>query len=340
MSKDLEPKKDIISIVLQNYKDYEADSSVITAIGQEEIEELKEISSVLESPVNNLMNEKSSAQHLISTNLLSIKTEADKINPDNFNLNPGFLGRIIEKITGSSGLNKYATKYSSVRSVIESISTSLSEGIVLLKSDNFAFNKDKERFRKSADSLKDKIEYLKEISTELDLMIENESDKDKKAFLINKVAFDLNAHIVDLVVIQSAAQQGLMGLDILIQNNNELIKGVNRTKNVAIPVLSIGFTIATGLANQKRVLDTINSVNKTTSDIMVQNAEMLKTQGVEIQKQASSALLDLNGMKAAIGILIESANEVETFRQEALPKMKETIKEFSALSNSIELALK
>jgi len=339
MSKELVKEEKMIKTILKNYKEYKADPTVITSIGKEEINELRQISSILDTPVKNLMNEKGTIQDHISNNLLSIKTEADKINPNNFDLSPGFFGRLIEKFTGSSALNKYASKFATVKDTIESISESLVEGILLLESDNRTFIEDRERFRAAANSLEHKINYLNKLNNELNIFIEKEEDEDKKKFLKDKVSYDIKAHIIDLQTVHSAAQQGLIALDILIENNKELIKGVERTKNVAIPVLSIGFTIATGLANQKKVIDTISTVNKSTSDIMLQNANMLKTQGVEIQTQATTALLDLEDMKKAVDTLISTVNEVETFKENALPKMQSTINEFNSLSQTLDSKL-
>lgn len=328
-------KKELINNLVIKHKNYETDSSVITSIGKEEIQTLKELSDILDNPVSELMSGEETLQNRISESLLEIKTEADKINPNKFNLSPGWFGRFLNALTGSNAINKYATKYSSVKSTIESIIISLDQGIELLKNDNFTFSKDRERFRKSADSLMEKIDYLKSVNEELDLRIKEEQDEDTKKFLSENVSFDLKGHIIDLQTIHSAAQQGLVALDILISNNEELIKNVERTKNITVTVLSIGFTIATGLANQKKVLDTTNAVNETTSKIMLQNSEMLKTQGVEIQKQASSALLNLEDMEKALNNLDNAVSDIDNFKRESLPKMQETIDRFSEISGKI-----
>jgi len=332
----------IIDKLIEDNKRFEFDSKMITDIGKEEMKELKELSSILDKPIKDLVvtDSENTVQSHISKSLIKIKTEADSINPAKFDFNPGFFGRIIQKVTGSSTLSQYANKFLSAKEAIESINDSLNEGIIILNEDIETLEKDQKRFKKTLKSLEEKIIYLQKLNAECLARIDIEENEEIKKFLQENVLYELSTHILDLQTVQSATMQGVVAIDILIKNNKELIKGVKRTRNVAIPVLSIGFTIASGLHNQQKVLDVVQSVNKTTSEVMLANAEMLKTQGTKIQRQATESLLDLNDMKKAVETLISAVEEVESFKVEALPKMQKSIEDFNNLSVQLESKIK
>ena len=53
-------------------------------------------------------------------------------------------------------------------------------------------------------------------------------------------------------------QQGIMAIEVVIRNNKELIRGVERAKNVTISALKISaWIVASALYNQKIVLKKI-----------------------------------------------------------------------------------
>ena len=329
----------IVTKIQKEIKSMNFNTNIITDIGSKEVEDLKEISTILDKPIRDLVNPGDTTQNFISTNLVKIKTEADKINPAKFDFNQGFLGRMISKITGSSRLGEYATKFVSVKENIESINNSLSGGVLVLEKDINDFEKESKRFRTITKNLKEKIVYLEDMRTEITKVIEETEDLEVKKALQEKVLYELNTHVLDLLAVESAAMQGIASIDILIKNNKTLVKGVNRARNVAIPVLTIGFVIASGISNQKKILNVVQSVNKSSSEIMLKNAEMLKSQGMEIQKQATESLLDLSDMQKAVETLISSIEEVETFKVASLPKMQESIKSFNELSLKLDSKL-
>jgi len=328
--------ENVLEEVIVAFNEYQDTNTIITSIGSTELNEIGEISKVLDAPVKNIMGEKNSPQDNIATSLIEIKVQADTINPGNFDLNPGFFGRMLGKITGNTAINKYATQYTSTKDIIESISKSLDHGILELKEDNGIFEQDKARFRKASNSLKAQIQLLMAMSETVEKRIETVESEEEKNFLQEEVLFTLNSHTIDLQQTHMASLQGVAAINLLIKNNRELIRGVERTKRAVIPVMSIGFTIATGLATQKKILDLTENINKAASETMLQNSKMLKEQGVQIQKQASNAMLDIDKITESMNLLVEAIDDVENYKKEALPGMKESIAQLSNLSDIVD----
>lgn len=86
------------------------------------------------------------------------------------------------------------------------------------------------------------------------------------------------------------------------------------------------------MANQRLVLDRIESLNSTTSQMIGGTAKALRQQGVDIQKRASSAMLDMQVLEEAFGEVMGAINDLSTYRQEALPRLDEQIDRLATLA--------
>lgn len=310
-------------------------SKFIENVGTEEIRSIQTLSRSLQQPIKEMAALDTDANK-ISQSLIDLKVHVEEIDPGKFDFNPGWIGRMLAKVTGSSAINKYVTKYSSTQDVIKAVVHSLQEGKKSLEEDNIIFGEDKKKYREMTLVLREKIKILAETDKIIAEKIEEEQDPDRKYFLQEEIAFPLKQHIIDLEQTNVVSGQGVIALDILMKNNKELIRGVNRASNVTVTALTIGATIMLGLANQKKVLDKVKAVNETTDRILLATSETLKTQGVEIQKQASSATLNIENLKMALSNAIEAINEVETFKRNALPEMDKAISQLNSLSDTVE----
>ena len=80
------------------------------------------------------------------------------------------------------------------------------------------------------------------------------------------------------------------------------------------------------------MLDKVQALNSTTSNLISKTAELLKTQGTAIQKTASGTMLDMNALRTAFADIRIALEDLSKFRQEALPIMSAQIKELDTLS--------
>jgi uncharacterized protein YaaN involved in tellurite resistance len=134
-------------------------------------------------------------------------------------------------------------------------------------------------------------------------------------------------------------QQGVLSTAIIVGNNKELVRGVDRALDVTISALQVAVTVALALAHQKIVLDKIEAVNKTTSDLIAGTAAQLKKQGADIHTRASSANLDMESLKSAFADINAAMEEISNYRREALLQMAQTILEFDKLAEEGEAAI-
>jgi uncharacterized protein YaaN involved in tellurite resistance len=161
-------------------------------------------------------------------------------------------------------------------------------------------------------------------------------DPDKIRFITEEVLFPLRQRVMDLQQMLVVNQQGIMAIEVVIRNNKELIRGVDRAKNVTISALKISVTVASALYNQKIVLKKIELLNQTTNDLIASTSRMLKEQGAEIHKQSLESSISVDTLKQAFADVLSALDSISTYKQEALPKMRETINQFRELADDGE----
>jgi uncharacterized protein YaaN involved in tellurite resistance len=145
--------------------------------------------------------------------------------------------------------------------------------------------------------------------------------------------------VLDLQQQLAVNQQGVLASEIIIRNNKELIRGVNRSLNVTATALQVGATVAIALANQKNVIDKMNAVSKTTNDLISGTAARLRQQGTEIHRQASSAAVSVESLKSAFADLNAAMTDIATFRRNALPQMAQTVLELDQVTADAEKSI-
>ena len=122
----------------------------------------------------------------------------------------------------------------------------------------------------------------------------------------------------DLLTQLAVSIQGYLAIDLVRKNNIELIKGVDRATTTTIAALRTAVIIAQALTNQKLVLDQITALNTTTSGLIESTSKLLATQSVDIQKQAASATVGIEALRAAFANIYQSMDAIDTFKAQAL----------------------
>ncbi|TDX52485.1 toxic anion resistance protein [Orenia marismortui] len=270
---------------------------------------------------------KSSDGERVANSLLELKSTVEDLDPSDIDFTKRSKG--IFKIFNP--VNKYFEKYKSSEEIINKIIESLEKSKEVLKRDNITLTYDQEDMYNLTKRLSKYIEMGNYIDKRLSVEIESIRDEDKRKFLMEEIEFPLRQRVMDLQQQQSINQQGIFAIEIIKKNNKELIRGIDRAKMVTVNALEIAIIVSQALADQKLVLDKINALNATTNNLIAGTAKKLKEQGIEIQKQASSSMLEADKLKEAFKDINDAMDEITSFRLKALPKMKESIEEFNEL---------
>lgn len=243
----------------------------------------------------------------------------------------GFFGRVANPI------RTYFDKYQKADNVINDIMESLEKGKITLKNDNTTLEIEELSMRDLTKKLAKEIEMGimmdEEISDALNKAKVNNDDPDRISFVSEEILFPLRQRIMDMQQMIVVNQQGIIAIEVIRRNNKELIRGVDRAKNVTISALRTATIVASALYNQKIVLKKIDLLNKTTNDLISGTSKMLKEQGAEIQRQSIESNISVDTLKSAFSDTLEALNAISSYKQEALPRLKETISQFKKLAD-------
>lgn len=243
----------------------------------------------------------------------------------------GMLGNLLNPV------RKYFEKYEKAEVAISNIIKSLDNSAKVLQNDNTTLLNEENYLRQVTNKLLADIELGKKMDESIEAQIQeaelNNVSPDKIAYVREEILFPLRQRIMDMQQMIVVNQQGIVSLNVIRRNNKELIRGVNRAKNVTVSALRTAVMVASALYDQKLVMDKINILNSTTENIIETTSHMLKEQGSEIQKHSAETMISPEVLKASFAEAIQAIEDVSTYKEQALPKMKETIELFSGMAD-------
>lgn len=316
--------------------------SAVEQMGSQIQKNAAEHSSMLKRPLQDLQG-KSAEGGEVAKSLIDLKIQVEALDPVQFDFSDGWFSRLLGLLPGvGSPLKKYFSKFEAAQTIINAIIQSLEKGRDGLIRDNITLIEDQKRMREMTIKLEKAISLGQLIDQKLTYKLEREiaPEDPKQKFIKEEILFSLRQRIMDLQQQLAVNQQGVLAIEIIIRNNKELVRGVNRALNVTINALQTAITVALALENQKIVLEKVNAVSKTTDNLIANTAQRLKTQGAEIHKQASSTMLNMDTLKQAFVDINAAMDDISQFRQKALPQMAQSVIEMNHLTEKAEESIK
>lgn len=325
---------EIMSLDIESLEKRKAILQSIESFGVDSMKNSAEKSALLQVTVGNFskMGDEGGA---VSRGLLDLQRELKDLDPSMIDFaKTGFLGKLFNPIRA------YFAKYQKADSVIADIVVSLEKGKTTLKNDNTTLEIEQQSLRDLTKKLRKEIELGtlmdESISAQIEAAKAKNEDPEKIKFVTEEILFPLRQRIMDMQQMIVVNQQGIMAIEVVMRNNKELIRGVERAKNVTVSALKISAIVASALYNQRIVLRKIEILNQTTNDLISGTSKMLKEQGAEIHKQSMEANISVETLKTAFEDALSALDAISTYKQEALPKMKETISQFKELADKGE----
>ena len=267
----------------------------------------------------------------IGEQLMELNKQMKDLDPSKVDFaKKGVIGNFMNPI------RKYFAKYEKAEVAISDIVESLDKSSKVLQNDNTTLLNEENYLREVTNKLLADIELGKEMDASIEAQIQTAEiegvSEDKIAFVREEVLFPLRQRIMDMQQMIVVNQQGIVSLNVIRRNNKELIRGVNRAKNVTVSALRTGVMVASALYDQKIVMDKINILNQTTENIIQSTSHMLKEQGSEIQKHSAETMISPEVLKQSFAEALQAIEDVSTYKTQALPQMKETIEMFSDMA--------
>ena len=298
-------------------------------------------SEMLQAPIRKLAHQGDEGGSVAQA-LLALRDKMVDLDPSRQKLSGEGLSRALAFIPGvGKPMQRYFQKYEKAQDALDAIIGDLQGGADMLRRDNLTLADDQQTLR----AILVQLDRQVEIGRMIDRRLVREAalatlPAPRRAFVEEELLFPLRQRIVDLQQQVAVSQQGVLALEVVIRNNRELIRGVDRAINVTVSALNVAVTVALGLANQRLVLDRVAALNQTTSALIAGTAQALRTQGVDIQIRAASTMLDMGQLEQAFADVLGAIDDLSRYRREALPKLDAQIDRLAALASQGEQAIR
>jgi uncharacterized protein YaaN involved in tellurite resistance len=271
----------------------------------------------------------------ISNSLVKLRRTVEDLDPTQ----QGLFGKKQRWGTPPFGntLRDYFHKYQSGQKNLNAIIQSLYAGQDELQKDNASLEQEKANIWAIKGRLEQYIYMATALDTQLSAKITalQSKDPDKAKQLQQDVLFYVRQKRQDLLTQLAVNTQGYLAMDLVKKNNVELVKGVDRATTTTVSALRTAIVVAQALNNQKLVLDQINALNTTTSNLIESTSQMLKEQSAQVYQQAAGSTVQLEKLQAAFNSIYASIDAIDTYKVQALDSMQKTI---DALSSEVNRA--
>lgn len=330
----------LLSLDARQLNERQVQNRAISSLGAGAVSKVQKRNHLLAEPIGSLMQDAEDGGP-VATSLLQLQEQVNEINPNKVDFDMGTIRRLLSKLPFiGTPLSQWFAKHQAVSSVIHDIVKQLEEGKGMLQRDNQTLTYQQIQMREATFELQDYVSFGLVLKQRLDDKINQlPADEEKRKFLEDEICFPLNQRIMDLQQNLAVNGQGVVTSEIIIRNNKELIRGVERSLNVTITALQIASTLAVALQKQKKVLKSVQAVNNTTDDLILQTSSRLKHQGTEIHKQASTTMLDVEKLRQSFDNVLSALDDVNNFRRAALPEMSKQINEMNQLNINMDKAI-
>jgi uncharacterized protein YaaN involved in tellurite resistance len=325
---------DVVSATV-NDESFKDRVNAIHNLGNKEIRASSSVSNrMLDRPVKAMEGGLFDEQSPVSKSLLDLRKTVEDLDPSSQGdlLSPR---KILGVIPFGNRLRDYFMKYQSSQTHINAIINNLYKSQDELRKDNAAIEQEKVNLWNLMQQLQQYVYVGKQIDAALETRVaEIETRDPEKARVVKEeMLFYVRQKVQDLLTQLAVNIQGYLALDMIRKNNLELIKGVDRATTTTVSALRTAVMVAQALANQKLVLDQINALNTTTSNMIESTSRLLKQQTADTHRQATSAAVNLEQLQAAFNNIYETMDMISDYKVEALDTMQQTV---NALSTEVQ----
>lgn len=304
--------------------DFAAKAGDIRSMGDADIRRSAETSNrLLRTPVRALKEGQLSEGSKVGATLLELRRTVEDLDPKGAQGAKKFLG----VLPFGDKLTDYFRRYQSSQAHLDAVVKALYDGQDELRKDNVSLNQEKQNLWESMARLNQYVYIAERLDARLAAKIAEleASDPDAVKALREDVLFYVRQKHQDLLTQLAVSIQNYLAIDIVIKNNLELVKGVDRASTTTVSALRTAVIVAQALNNQKLVLDQITALNTTTSNLIESSSQMLRDNSVQIQEQAASSTIGLPQLQAAFQNVYATMDAIDTFRVQALDNMAATI---------------
>jgi len=254
--------------------------------------------------------------------------ELHEVNIDDLEA-PSAVKRFLRKIPG---LRRLVVSVEQIKAKYDTIEKNIDGIVQKLETARQISIRDNNNLQKQFENNVDYVEQLGELiiagkikSQELDKLIEDmkansEEYDDYQISDVEEYKNSLDKRLTDLTMLRYAFKQSLTQIRIIQRTN---IMNANNTEQqiaMTIPLWKNQLSLAVALYDQKQTLEISSKVADTTNEIFKKNAEMMKTQAIEVAKQNQRTVIDIETLRKTTSDLLATVEGVQKAQLEGAQK--------------------
>jgi uncharacterized protein YaaN involved in tellurite resistance len=161
---------------------------------------------------------------------------------------------------------------------------------------------------------------------------QNVSDLGNSIMRLERRVHDLK--LGAMVALQSAPQ-----IRLVQDGDQALVEKIQSSILTTIPLWKSQVIIAISLFDQKKAAELQRQVSKTTNDLLIRNAEMLKESSAKTAKEVERGIVEIETLRAVNQKLIETIQETIAIQQEGHDKRMQVEQELEGLKSELQATL-
>jgi toxic anion resistance family protein len=232
-------------------------------------------------------------------------------------------------------LQKYIQKTRDASQYIEMVNKELDEGSRIIRESIGEIDLEKQKnleiTMRSNEYLYLNSAIVKKVESR---MVENKLNDKEKELVTEVILYPLEQKKSDLNTQIHVAITSYYGLDVIQKNNKELLRGVQRCQMVALPALNTSITMASALADQKNVHDTVGAINQTAGEMLNNVSTMVSSQSQQIQKSAQSETIKRKSIMDNYKKIEDALKKTSEYRLQAHAALKKDNEKMEELTKN------
>ncbi|WP_101845203.1 toxic anion resistance protein [Halobacillus sp. Marseille-P3879] len=300
-------------------------------LGEEEQRVAGETMETLKRPVNDLM---SKGNNDIPETLNELEVIVSDLDPKRTEGNG--IQRFFYKLSKTQPIDRYMKKYETVDSKIETVVRSLLAGKDRLEEDSVELQLIKENAQKRIYDLDKQIYLGKKL---FELLKEKEAAGEYDLALLTEGKEKIITRTRNMTQMKSVLHQSISSVDIIKKNNEKLKESIRNAVTLTKNIITVSASIQLALNNQRKVIDTVNGVNKATEEMLLSNSRNLRENAEETTQMMESPAISMEALQESFDNVFEALKTTEQSSERIIASSEQFIEEMDALNENVRKKL-
>ena len=213
----------------------------------------------------------------IARALGDLRRELGSLDTSELDAEQGLFARTIAMVPGvGTPASRYSKRLESARPRMASIIESLEAGRAVLTRDNITLRSDQQRLHDLSASLEQEIDNVQAFDDALGFAVDVELPFGdlRRPLFEDELLVTVRQRLSALAQTLAVSQHGVAAIESVMSENRELIRGIDRTRNLTLGALSVASTAGVEIARKAEAFDEVDAV---LNEVDTQRREALPT---------------------------------------------------------------